>query len=108
MLVVLTEACCNEVNVQIAQRDDFIQKDLLKFRRRILQGFMKKRQVTVSDRSSNSMEMKEKWLRSDKWYTTGLLLYEIDVSVSHTQRRCFGSGMWERISSQNVVVCHFK
>ena len=60
MLVVLTEACCNEVNVQIAQRDDFIQKDLLKFRRRILQGFMKKRQVTVSDRSSNSMEMKEK------------------------------------------------
>lgn len=30
------------------------------FRRQILQGFMNKRQVTVSDRSSNSMEMKEK------------------------------------------------
>jgi len=39
---------------------------LLKFRRQILQGFMSKRQVTASNRTSSSMEMKEKRLRSDK------------------------------------------
>jgi hypothetical protein len=33
---------------------------LLKFRRQILQGFMNKRQVIVSNSSSNSVEMKEK------------------------------------------------
>ena len=28
MLVVLTETYCNKVNIQITQRDDFIQNDI--------------------------------------------------------------------------------